>query len=79
MYTYYVVVNVTLSIDDQLVERARKRAEALGKSLNQVIREDLQRFVETDVDAEMDELVRLSGKVDSRGWKFNRDELHERS
>ena len=79
MYTYYVVVNVTLSIDDQLVERARKRAEALGKSLNQVIREDLQRFVETDVDAEMDELVRLSGKGDSRGWKFNRDELHERS
>ena len=33
MYTYYVVVNVTLSIDDQLVERARKRAEALGNEV----------------------------------------------
>jgi hypothetical protein len=75
-----VEVNVTLSIDDQLVERARKRAEALGKSLNQLIREYLQRVVGTD-DAErsIDELKRLSGRGNSQGWKFNRDELHERS
>jgi hypothetical protein len=33
-----VFMNVTLSIDEQTVERARKRAESLGKSLNQVIR-----------------------------------------
>ena len=37
--TYTVGMNVTLSIDEQTVERARKRAESLGKSLNQVIRE----------------------------------------
>jgi predicted HicB family RNase H-like nuclease len=35
-------VNVTLSIDKQLVARARKKAEALGKSLNQLIRDYLQ-------------------------------------
>jgi predicted HicB family RNase H-like nuclease len=32
-------MNVTLSIDEQLVARARKKAEALGKSLNQLIRD----------------------------------------
>jgi hypothetical protein len=73
-------MNVTLSIDEQLVERARRRAEALGKSLNQMIREYLQKFVgDEDVDRDMEELIRLSGKGNSRGWKFNRDELHERS
>jgi predicted HicB family RNase H-like nuclease len=35
-------MNVTLSIDEQLVARARKKAEALGKSLNQLIRDYLQ-------------------------------------
>ena len=42
MYTYTVSMNVTLSIDEQLVARARKKAEALGKSLNQLIRDYLQ-------------------------------------
>ncbi len=72
-------MNVTLSIDDQLVERARKRAESIGKSLNQMIRDYLQNFVgDEDVDRDIDELRRTSGTGDSRGWKFNRDELHER-
>ena len=37
-------MNVTRSIDEQTVERVRKRAESLGKSLNQVIREYLQKL-----------------------------------
>jgi len=36
-------MNVTLSIDEQTVVRARKKAEALGKSLNQLIRDYLQK------------------------------------
>src|SRR6267143_2510593 len=35
-------MNVTLAIDEQLVARARKKAEAPGKSLNQLIRDYLQ-------------------------------------
>jgi Family of unknown function (DUF6364) len=72
-------MNVTLSLDDQLVSRARKKAEALGKSLNQLIRDYLQTVVGGD-DAErsIEEFKRLSGKGHSRGWKFNRDEIHER-
>jgi hypothetical protein len=79
--TYSVVVNLTLSLDERLVKRARKKAEAMGKSLNQVVREYLERLAGSD-DAERDvaELRRLSresrGRV--RGWRFDRDELHER-
>ncbi len=55
-------MNVTLSIDEQTVERARKRAEALGKSLNQLIRDYLQKLAGAD-DPErwIEEFERLSG------------------
>lgn len=80
MHTYTVFVNLTLSIDEQLLVRARKRAEAMGKSLNQMIRDYLQTVAGGD-DAERSiaEFKRLSGRGDSRGWRFNRDEIHERS
>ena len=73
-------VNITLSLDEQLVARARKRASALGKSLNQYVREQLQRLVGEDENDEwFDKLSHLSGTGNSRGWKFNRDELYDRS
>jgi hypothetical protein len=73
-------VNVTLSIDEQLVTRARKKAEALGKSLNQLIRDYLQTVAGgNDPERSIEEFKQLSGKGHSRGWRFNRDEIHERS
>ncbi len=73
-------MNLTLSIDEQLVARARKRADALGKSLNQLIRDYLQQVAGgDDVEHSIAEFRRLSGKGHSRGWRFNRDEIHERS
>lgn len=72
-------VNLTLSVDEQVVAKARKRAEAMGKSLNQAVRDYLEQLAgRTDVEAELAELKRLSGTGNSRGWKFNRDEIHER-
>ena len=72
-------MNITLSVDEQLVERARKRAGALGKSLNQLVRDYLQKLAGgDDPDQSIEEFRRLSGKGHSRGWKFNRDEIHER-
>ena len=35
-------MNLTLSIDEHVVAKARKKANALGKSLNQMIRDYLQ-------------------------------------
>ena len=79
--TYYVVMNITLSVDERLVRRARKKAEAMGKTLNQLVREYFERLAGSD-DAERDvaELRKLSrgGSVHARRWRFNRDELHER-
>jgi hypothetical protein len=73
-------MNVTLSIDEQLVARARKKADALGKSLNQLIRDYLQKIAGgDDPERSIEEFKRLSGHGNSRGWRFNRDEIHDRS
>ena len=49
-------------------------AEALGTSVEELVREYLAGL------ADADEFERLSDLAhgDSRGWKFNREELHER-
>ena len=79
MHTYTVFMNVTLSIDEQLVARARKKADALGKSLNQLIRDYLQKLAGgDDPERSIEEFRKLSGRGHSRGWRFNRNEIHER-
>jgi replicative DNA helicase len=73
-------MNVTLSIDEQLVARARKKAEAMGKSLNQMVRDYLQKLAGgDDPERSIEEFKQLSGRGHSRGWRFNRNEIHERS
>lgn len=81
MRTYYVYMNVTLSVDDEIILRARRRAEALGTSVNQLMREYLEQLAGTsDPNEDAAEFERLSklANGDSHGWKFNREELHER-
>jgi hypothetical protein len=73
-------LNVTLSIDEQVVKRARKKAAVLGKSLNQLIREFLQRLAgRDDAERSIEEFNHLSGRGHLRGWRFNRNEIHDRS
>ena len=80
MCTYYVFMNITLSVDEQLIARARKKADALGKSLNQLIRDYLQKLAGSDdPEQSIEEFRSLSGKGHSHGWRFNRNEIHERS
>jgi len=74
-------MNLTLSVDDEVVQEARRRAEAMGKSVNQLVREYLERLAgKSDLEALADEYRELSRNPtgDSKGWKFNRDEVHER-
>lgn len=74
-------MNITLAIDEQLVRRARSIAQAQGKSLNQIIRDQLERLTaQDDADAWIADLERLSrqSRGRSRGWRFNREEIHER-
>ena len=80
MRTYTVPMNVTLSIDEQLVARARRKARVLGKSLNELIRDYLQKLAGgDDPERSIEEFKRLSGQGHSRGWRFSRDETRERS
>ena len=74
-------MNLTLSIDDDIVQEARRRAEAMGKSVNQLVREYLEQLAgKSDREALVAELRELTRNStgDSRGWKFNREEIHER-
>jgi hypothetical protein len=72
-------MNITLSVDEQLVQRARKRAETLGKSLNQMVRDYLQKLAGSDdPEDSIAEFRRLSGQGHSRGWRFDRNEIHRR-
>jgi hypothetical protein len=71
-------VNITLSIDEQLVERAREKLRATGKTINQEIREHLQHIAgEDDLERDLEEFKRRVGQGNSNGWKWNRDELYE--
>jgi hypothetical protein len=73
-------MNITLSIDDKVVAEAREAAAAMGKSLNEVIREDLERLTRRHQrDQALSELVKLSGQGKRQDWTFDREELHERT
>jgi len=75
-------MNVTLSIDERLVEEARKVAKARGTSLNQMIRDELERITAAvsgdDLVRELEaQWSRTEGR--SGGWRWNREELHDRA
>ena len=74
-------MNITLSIDEQIVRRARERLRAVGKSVNEEIREHL-RHVAGDEDDDLERAIDIFVKTSGMGkpdpdWKFNRDELYE--
>ena len=72
-------MNITLSIDEQLVERALEKLRATGKSINQEIREHLEHIVgDDDIERDIEFLERTAGMgKPEAGWKWNRDELYE--
>jgi hypothetical protein len=72
-------MNITLAIEDRLVEKARRKADANGTSLNQVVRDQIRKYAgEDDPASIIEEFLNLPGNGNSRGWRFNRDEVHER-
>jgi hypothetical protein len=74
-------VNLTLSVDERLVKEATKVASAMGKSLNQLLREYLEKLTITHGAAgDVEEIRRRSaeGHGRSNGWRFDRDEIHKR-
>ena len=72
-------VNITLAIEDRLVEKTRRKADATGTSLNQVVRDQIRKYAgEDDPASTINEFLNIRGNGNSQGWRFNRDEVHER-
>ncbi|MBA2432532.1 MAG: hypothetical protein H0V56_10525 [Chthoniobacterales bacterium] len=70
--------NVTLSVDDEILRQARAYAQRHGTTLNQMIRELLERTVTAPAgDSPLEESFRLADGADSRGWKWNRSEIYD--
>ena len=70
--------NVTLSADEDLIERARSIARERRSTLNAVFREWLVQFTQSTGDAQsFDALMKHMRHVDA-GGHFSRDEMNER-
>ena len=75
-------MNITLSIDECVAAQARQAAQAMGKSLNQAVRDYLEQLagraqLEAEIAAFLESAARTPGRLD--GWKFNRDESQRRA
>ena len=73
-------MNVTLSVDEQVVARARQIAAVRGTSLNQLIRDYLEDLTRPgDVKSVLEQLDAVwSGSTGRSHGPWTREELHER-
>ena len=70
--------NITLSADEELIERARILARSQHKTLNAVFREWLQSFVAQSGDErDFDALMRRLRHIRS-GGPYSREQMNER-
>jgi hypothetical protein len=70
--------NITMSADEDLIERARLIARSQRRTLNDAFREWLTQFAQSAGDAQgFDALMGRMHHVDA-GRRFSRDELNER-
>ncbi|MGA3334867.1 MAG: hypothetical protein ABSC62_11965 [Terracidiphilus sp.] len=70
--------NVTLSADEDMIERARLIAREQRRTLNEAFREWLAQFAQSAGDAQgFDALMNRLQRVDA-GRRFSREELNER-
>ena len=75
------MANITLSVDEKTVNRAREAAQAMGTSLNQLVREHIERLAGADQRAAEHtayEARVAAAKGRLNGWKFDRDEANAR-
>jgi hypothetical protein len=69
---------ISVEIDDDVFARACRRAEETGTNIEQLVLEFLNDFIVRNDAAE--EFRRLSREPmgNSRGWKFNREEIQRK-
>ena len=72
-------MNLTLSVEKKVLEKARKAAMGMGLSLNEMVRRYLRTLAgESDSDQALSELKTLFTEQGghSKGWRFDREDLH---
>ncbi len=78
------MANITLTIDDEVLLKARQRALREKSSVNAVVRDYLKSYVKADDDDRAQRLIRLmeeiyqKDKPSSGGKKWTRDEIYDR-
>jgi post-segregation antitoxin (ccd killing protein) len=77
------VANLTISVDPEILRRARIRALERGESVNSYLAEALRRYAGPDLDRQKEALARVDAIADnagvgspSGGRAWNRDDLH---
>jgi antitoxin component of RelBE/YafQ-DinJ toxin-antitoxin module len=73
--------NLTIRLSDSLIEASKEYAKKQGTSLNEMIREFLQRNVQNETNKSwVDELLEVTEATAKYNvnYKFDRDELNER-
>ena len=75
-------MNITLSVDKRVADEARKAAGAMGKSLNQAVRDYLEQLarahqVQAQLAAFEASALAMPGRLN--GWKFDREEANRRA
>ena len=74
-------MNITLSVDEKVAQRAREAAQKMGKSLNQAVRDYLEQLAGSSRRGQewaQFEARCLQSPAQLGGGKFNRDEANER-
>lgn len=74
-------MNITLSVDEQVAQRARLAAQKMGKSLNQAVRDYLEQLAGGSRRSQQwgqFEARCLASKATLDDWTFDRDEANAR-
>jgi hypothetical protein len=70
--------NITLSADEDLIEKARSIARAQRKTLNQAFREWLVQFTASESDAQSFDALMKNLRNVNAGKRCSREDLNER-
>lgn len=71
-------VNVTISLEKAILEKAREHAQKQKISFNQLVRNLLTKNVETNGYEVLKDIASLTPKNENQtSWDWNRDEIYE--